>query len=343
MRDTTSTTSGLLLRVGIAAVLVAMVPATAAGQHFWSFKDFPYYEPLTAEPRAARIELTIPAWAKEFPHSEEPGRRFAWQITLGRELPLVGIQSEKLEGRVGRHEWGLGLWTPVSFHMIEDFKDESNPIVDTDYRFGTMVKFQYGLREDLWLGVKFVPWAHESTHLGDEYTIIAQRDLAFERVNPSFEYYEYGVSIEKVFGADRLQLIARHGGINLWGEDGYYSDHLLGQDMPTLTPSRKNFEPSFGFEVRGSEIQRRLFRGRLPFASIDARHKLVYAFHRAPGETEDKQWSLKLAAGLAAPEGKRGIPLKAVYLHFYRGVNPYGQLRAQKDFWTVGVGWIFGI
>lgn len=341
MEQLPPTTRGLTLPIAVAVALVAMVPSGAAGQptlDFWTFKDLPYYEPLTAEPRAARMELTIPAWAKEFPHSGERGTRFAWQITLGRELPILGVRSEKLDGRVGEGEWGLGLWTPVSFHMIEDFKDESAPIVDTDYRFGTMVKFQYGIREDLWLGVKFVPWAHESTHLGDEYTIIAQRTGGFERINPSFEYYEYGISLEKVFGADRLQLIARHGGINLWGEDGYYSDHRLGEDTRTLTPSERNYEPSFGLEVRGRPIWSRHL-----FASVDARHKLVYAFHRAPGEKEEKQWSMKVAAGLATPEGKAGIPLKQVYLHYYRGVNPYGQLRVQKDFWTVGVGWIFGI
>jgi hypothetical protein len=330
-----------VLRLIIAVVLIA-VPSRASGQSqpdVWMFRDLPYYEPLTAEPRAARVELTLPAFSKEFPHSEKPGNRFAWQITLGRELPIIGIRSEKIDGRVGKGEWGLGLWTPVSFHMIEDFKDESAPIVDTDYRFGTMIKFQYGVREDLWLGVRFVPWAHESTHLGDEYTIIAQRrGDAFKRVNPSFEYYEYGVSIEKVFDGDRLHIIARHGGINLWGEDGYYSDRLLGEQTRTLTPSEKNYEPSFGFEVRGRQI-----RSRHPFASVDARHKLVYAFERAAGEAEEKQWSLKFAVGFAAAEGTRGIPLKAVYLHYYRGVNPYGQLRAQKDFWTAGAGFIFGI
>ncbi len=341
MRRPPATTFDLVFPIAIAAVLVAIAPGRASGQprpDVWMFRDLPYYEALTAEPRAARLELTLPSWAKEFPHSQEPGSRFAWQITLGRELPIVGVRSERLDGRVGKGQWGLGLWTPVSFHVIEDFKDESAPIVDTDYRFGGMLKFQYGLRENLWLGVKFVPWAHESTHLGDEYVIIAQRDLAFERVNPSFEYYEYGISIEKVFGADRLHLTVRHGGINLWGEDGYYSDHLLGEETPSLTPSEKNYEPSFGLEVRG-----RQFRSRHLFASVDARHKLVYAFRRTAGEEEEKQWSMKFAAGLAAPEGTRGVPLKAIYLHYYRGVNPYGQLRAQKDFWTVGVGWIFGM
>ena len=49
----------------------------------------------------------------------------------------------------------------------------------------------------------------------------------FERVNPSFEYYEYGVSYERMFGGNMLTL--RHGGIQLHGDDGYYSDHLIGE------------------------------------------------------------------------------------------------------------------
>src|SRR5688572_3322291 len=51
------------------------------------FRDQPFYDPLKAEEHAARIQLLIPAWSDEFPHSETRGSRFAWQITLGRELP----------------------------------------------------------------------------------------------------------------------------------------------------------------------------------------------------------------------------------------------------------------
>ena len=80
--------------------------------------------------------------------------------------------------------------------MIEDFKDDSNPIVDTDYRFGFMTKFQCFCLDTMKLGVRFVPWAHESTHLGDEYTIFAQQNPSFERINVSHEDWEYGVSLE---------------------------------------------------------------------------------------------------------------------------------------------------
>src|SRR5262245_16957886 len=168
----------------VSLTLIAVAhPARAQSLTDHYFRDAPYYEPLLAEPRPARTMLLVPAWSKEFPDSVEKGNRFAWQISLGDELPMVTVSNQQSAGLLEKGKWGLGLWVPVSFHVIEDFKDTSNPIVDTDYRFGFMTKFQYGLRENLRLGVRFVPWAHESTHLGDEYVILASANPSFERVN----------------------------------------------------------------------------------------------------------------------------------------------------------------
>ncbi len=50
--------------------------------------------------------------------------------------------------------------------------------------------------------MRFMPlWNHESTHLGDS-TILASRDPNFERINVSYENWEYGLSVEggPVFG-----------------------------------------------------------------------------------------------------------------------------------------------
>jgi hypothetical protein len=281
----------------------------------WLFSDRAYHEPLTAEPHAARTFILLPGWSDALPHSLEPGSRFAWQITLGREIPIVGWETQAPSpAHMSKGRWGFGLWTPVSFHMIEDFKDESAPIVDTDYRFGSMLKAEYGLSDRTSLNLRFVPWAHESTHLGDEYTIHASRSPSFERVNVSYEYWSYSISVGHRFPASSLDpgaasryvdgsgmITVRHGGLSLWGDDGYYSNHLLGDETPTLTPSTKNYEPSFGAELR------------LP----------VRAGRRS---NEARQWL---------------VSLDLRYLYLYRGVNPYGQLRSQNDYWSAGLGWIF--
>jgi hypothetical protein len=307
------------------------------------FRNLPFYDGLRAEHHAARNKLLIPAWSKEFPHSENAGRRFAWQVALGGEFPIVAFSTSAIDDRMEPGKWGFGLWTPVSFHMIEDFRDDSNPIVDTDYRFGAMLKFQYGLREKLRLGIRYVPWAHESTHLGDEYVIIAQRPTLappFERINVSYEYQEYGVSFE----GDNLfkeedEWTVRHGGIIPWGSDGYYSNHLLGSDDPVLTPSHRNYEPSFGVQYvlppwPGGKSRR-------AYLSLDFRNKLIYNYHQTADTPERRQWSWNLHIGRTLQRNDNKA-LKDYFVEIYRGVNPYGQLRSQAGYWSIGFGWIFG-
>ena len=310
------------------------------GRRTWFLNDRGYYEPLIAEPHAARLFLLFPGWSSEFPHSVNTGNRFAWQVSTGREIPIAGWQSASGTERLEKGQIGFGVWIPIAFHMIEDFKDTSNPIVDTDYRFGFMGKLQYGLGSAWWLGVRFVPWAHESTHLGDEYTLLAQRDPAFERVNVSYEYYEYGFSLEHSFGTNG-RLFVRHGGLTPWGDDGYYSDHLLGETDGTITPSRKNYEPSFGAEIRlPSAINTNGTTRRQWFASLDARHKLAYAYHQRSAADERRHLSWSFAVGQTDTETGTRV-LQAYFVYAYHGVNPYGQLRTQPDHTAVGLGWIF--
>jgi hypothetical protein len=330
-------------RLVFAALLTAAaggsVPAAAQPLSVKLFRDQPYFEPLLAEPRPARTMLLIPAWSKEFPHSVEKGNRFAWHISLGDELPILTASTQSSAGPMEKGRWGAGLWIPISFHVVEDFKDTSNPIVDTDYRFGFMAKVQYGWSGNLRLGIRFVPWAHESTHLGDEYVILAIKDPSFERVNVSYERWEYGISLEGsgLFDTDDNWTI-RHGGLRPWNKDGYYSNHLLGSDLATLTPSIKNYEPSFGFEYRAAE-----WHGRQTYVSADVRHQLVYTYHQTLQNPEQQQWSLNLQVGRAVAIGTTGTPLKQYFVQLYRGVNPYGQLRSQKDYWSAGFGWVFGL
>ena len=314
-------------------VLLIARLANAQGVDAKPFFDAHYYDPLKAEPHAARIKILLPAWSGPFPDSaDNTSSRFAWQVTLGRELPLIAFASEKPNNpRVGAGEFGIGVWTPVAFHMIEDFKDVSNPIVDTDYRFGVMMKAQYGLSDASWLGIRFVPWAHESTHLGDEYVLIASQNPDFERVNVSYEYFEVGVSYETE------SLILRAGALKPWGSDGYYSDHLLGSSEATLTTSEKNLEMSVGIEYRFAEWRKRRF-----YISADTRNKLQYTYHASAANPERRQWSINLQLGRTLEENTGDSPLQDYFVQFYHGVNPYGQLRSQRDYWSAGFGWVFG-
>jgi hypothetical protein len=256
---------------------------------------------------------------------------------MGREIPMIGWEqgAGAFGAPMAKGKVAFGIWLPISFHMIEDFKDESNPIVDTDYRFGVMLKSQIGLTDTSRIGIRFVPWAHESTHLGDEYTILASERPDFERVNVSYEYYEYGVSYEKVFSANGLVKL-RHGGIMLWGPDGYYSDHLL-HSPPTLSVSQKNYEPSVGAEVRLPVATQ---RSRQLFMSVEFRHRLQYSFHHPASGEEMRRPTWTIAIGHAIRE-EQPATFRSLFFYYTHGVNPYGQLREQYPFWASGLGLTF--
>jgi Protein of unknown function (DUF1207) len=276
------------------------------------------------------------AYSKEFQYQVNRGNRRVWDISLGKEIPIVGWESKRSGGNeLEPGAWGAGVWIPVSFHMVEDFKDESNPIINTDYRFGGQVKLQRAFENQRFLGFK-LQVGHESTHLGDEFTLHATTTHAdFERINVSYEYWEYGISWEFLTEAAPLEWKIRHGGIRLFGDDGFYSDHLLEPDGREIAPSRYNFEPSFGVEATPTQG-----RGWHPYGSVDLRLRTVYDYHKPNRETpEDRQWSVSAAVGLrngAFRKTERGIP--DFVFRYYYGVNPNGQFRSDAKYWQVGVG-----
>ena len=96
------------LALFVCLVLTAGVAHAQSTVRTVAFRDEPYYEPLYAEPRAARVMLLIPAWSEAFPQSVEPGSRFAWQIVLGRELPILAVSSQQGDGALLQGKWGIG-------------------------------------------------------------------------------------------------------------------------------------------------------------------------------------------------------------------------------------------
>lgn len=125
------------------------------------------------------MTFAFPMFSDAFEFSQEPGRRVTWDMTIGQEIPIVVIEnftpSTPVSGR-----WGVGLWTAISFHVLEEFKDPSAPIINTDYRFSlATLKFRRvqrsigGLGENHadYLDLKADLYHHESTHLGDEFVL----------------------------------------------------------------------------------------------------------------------------------------------------------------------------
>jgi len=324
--------------VGACVGILVGVVGQAMGDG-WLFQERGYYDALIAEPRAANINVMFVGWSDEVPYAQRPGKRQVWDIGLGKEIPVCGWETASSRDEpLGDGDWGVGLWAPVSFHMMEDFLDVSNPILNTDYRFSVMGKAQAGIGEEAWMGLR-IQVGHESTHLGDEFTHEAVRNRPdFERINVSYEYWELGLSFDKTLAEDH-KVTLRLGGIGLLdNRKGFYSDSLLDESRE-LPRSRKNFEPIAGVEY---ELQRACpVIGWGPFLSVDLRDKTVYDYHKASaGQLEETQLSVNALVGLHRLEtryGEKGSP--EFYVRYYYGVNPHGQFRSQKDYSLVGLGY----
>src|SRR5262245_36278896 len=99
------------------------------------FRHRSFFNPLIADIRAPQIAFNFPAFTDAFPHSVKPGVRRIWDVSVGREVPIMA-RSNFTEGTIGKNCSGWGIWVDLSFHVLEELgKDDSNPIINTDYRF----------------------------------------------------------------------------------------------------------------------------------------------------------------------------------------------------------------
>lgn len=333
----------------------AIVPAN--GQlHPWFLQNRGYFDALLADPRAAQTQVMFPAVSDSFQYAVNARRGLVWDISLGHEVPVLGWEtsrSAKPNG-VPAGAFGFGIWFPISFHMIEDLgKDPSNPILNTDYRFSGMLKAQVGLPDhwagttDSHIGLKF-QFGHESTHIGDEFTINALRlnGNQFLRVNVSYEYYDLGGSFEPNFG--RQQWKFRGGDIWLWHPDkGWYSRDLLQPFGKFIAGSKRNHEPYGGVELF---VEPKNGTGLGFIGSLDVRNRTIYQYNIVPSiaftnKPEPTQVSVNLMGGvrqIRQGPGFLGRIQPTYYLRYYHGVNPNGQFRNQSNYTLFGFGVHFG-
>lgn len=315
------------------ALLFALIALPANGEtKWWRFDDRSYYKPLVAGVREAHLSALFVAVGDpiEFQVSDDDPR-WIWDIDAGGELPIFGWDTgTSTNGRV--RKFGIGVWIPIDFHMIEDLSDDSRPIVNNDYRFGGMLKAQYGLANGQWLAAR-LHFGHESTHLGDEFTIVGQREFptTFERVNVSWEYLDIGLLYER---SDGSRMSSIRGGITANVDDTYYTTEdgsLTESPRGPVTPSKNRVDPYAGFEITWDEV----IGNWDIYASGELRWRTVYDYHKEdPDVSEDRQASVNLIVGTKVNGPNKASP----FLRFYRGVNPHGQFRNQKDYTEIGLG-----
>jgi hypothetical protein len=321
--------------------ITALLVATPASAQTWLFEGRRYQEPLIAgvrEPHVSALGLASASRMAFQVQGDDPRR--VWDIDLGVELPIVGWESRRsVNGRVPQGAFGIGFWFPIDFHMIEDFVDDSAPIINTDYRFGGMIKLQYGLGAERWLGLRMFV-GHESTHLGDEFSIVGQRTypMTFERINVSWEFLDLTALYEAV---RESMFYSVRGGVTYSLKDSYYQTDaasITQSPIGPVTPSKSRIDPYLGIEAEWEEMIR-LGTGWGPHASVEIRWRSIYDYHRASADMrEERQASFNIIAGIRQTGTGGALGRASPFLRYYHGVNPHGQFRNQRDFRVYGVG-----
>ncbi|HVZ38168.1 MAG TPA: DUF1207 domain-containing protein [Candidatus Kapabacteria bacterium] len=325
----------------LALPILLLGAGNASSQHVWFLENRTYFDPVIAETRAATVKACL-GLLGEYPYAEQPGERLGMDLSVGKEIGFIGLETAAPTGPPAAGEWGAGIWLPVSFHMLWDLRDRSQPIINNDYRFGAMIKGVYGITNSSRIALRLVPWAHESTHLGDEVVLSARRRLGrgFERINVSYEFWEAALSYEGDGCASegspgRYKLRAGFTGLHT-GYGYYYADPLE-VNGAVITPSAARGEPFAELEwVLPTEV----FAGWQPIISLDARNRIIYDYHKAdPAQPEQRKVSIDAALGITRTQTMFGSTGNAsLYLRLYRGVNPHGQLRSQSSFFITALG-----
>ncbi len=317
--------------------LVGLLPRGAEAQKTkWLFDQRAYFDPLRADPRAAQISVLF-AGSDEFEFQAQPGRKLVWDISLGSEIPLFGIESEpSAEDELTEGGWGIGLWLPIHWHMIENLADTTRPIINTDYRFSLLGKATYR-KSPISSWALRLGFGHESTHLGDEFSLAArERFPNFRRINVSYEGWDLGVGYRRMLSEMPLFGISE-ATFQLSGyyphSPSYYTGDLRETGGQVITESNRKFEWGLGAQIVPEGRWR-------PWISVEGGPRILYDYDRASADiAEELRWSFNLMVGVRTSDAEYPDhgPVE-LYARLYRGVNPNGQFRNQPDYMIFGAG-----
>lgn len=281
-----------------------------------------------------KIEIGVGQNYPEYDVSDDNKAYKVFQNThLGLQIPVV-LSKETRSGI----QWAASI--PVSIHVWWDiFESTTSPILDTDYRFSAMhfnlIKRFSDNAPIRNVSLMVSPYSHESTHIGDELTLYrTQTELGLKRVNVSYEYAEFSVTLNDPDKEETTTQSWRAGLMyRLNGDDGWYSIRPAEGDTTLVRAVSRKWEAYLQYNlirVNGFLASTKVNN----VLSLEIRNRVRYGyplFVREANEwsaltiDEGSLWSFNAYYGWRVHHGE-GIPV-GFYLHAYVGGNPYGQFR----------------
>ena len=235
-----------------------------ANQYGW-FVPIKFARPFVAEMESplSRVEEGFGRAKEEYTHTDRWGTKMApyLNVTVGTFIPIWSMELKK--------GWSIGIDIPIAFHLWLDLETISAPVLNTDYRFAVgqikaLKVFDYRNKYLKNLSIRFAPYNHESTHIGDELTV-SRRDAGFPitRVNVSYEYSELAVCLNDPNGTRRDNMALKFGVMarnnfakswfKIYANEG---DTIYNRNMTNIFEFYINYEwqRSTGFATRNNMI-----------------------------------------------------------------------------------------
>ena len=271
------------------------------------------------------------------------------ETSIGFNIPILTKRSR-------RKGTQFSLSVPVSASILFDFlEEETSPIINTDYRFG-IIELNYNKEMNSeWvrnIGIKWIPLFHESTHIGDELTVVrAQDSLGITRINVTYEATDISVQIND----PKDRVITNHsfklgGRFLLNPNKGYYSVSELEADTNLVEDSKRFFEPYLQWQYQKRKgfftSDRVMF---IASASLNYRVRFGYPFYTEdadgnPIQNDNRERykpSLNVLAGWRFKKTPDALSKLGAYARFYSGVNYHGQFRNGPTFQFFGFSIIY--
>ncbi|MBN2667681.1 MAG: DUF1207 domain-containing protein [Bacteroidales bacterium] len=324
---------------------------------FWNgfFKDIEYSKPFISELHSIvnRIEMGY--------HEEYGPYKLSNSFQLYKR-PMVELHLG-FDASLYRYDWGknwsVGLSLPVSMHVLEDMWEPiTAAVIDVDYRFGSpkikAIKSFSNSKLIKNVSVMWLPLFHECTHLGDELVLaVAAIGYPLKRVNVSYEYTELQMTINDPNGSIENNHALRIGGRYRVSNRGYgwfsTESFAIDSSIVELTESTHRFEWNIEYQWQRSKgFLASKYAVNYFSLDVSSRVKLglpVFLNDNGVWLAKDKEEKNVVTFNAFLGWQFRGSIPKSrslgLYLHVYKGINYWGQLRNQGNYGYYGIALIY--
>jgi hypothetical protein len=317
------------------ALILLVTQAKAENFHFFKYQSFG--KAFISDIYSSHIKIQsgfINDLGEHYYKANYKKRPF-FEAQMGGDISLISYYKNFEGGRLKCASVGM-----ASFNLLLDaLETTTSMVINTDYWMGLELRCllyhhsieKTGLRN---IGLVLVPLYHESTHVGDEYTIEGlQKSDEFYRVNVSYEAWKLSLIINDPDTLKGNILSARIGIQSVWfAKDGYYQYDILETSGQELLPSQRIF--SYWVQLNWRRTQGLVASKEIhQINSLEIHNRVKFGYF--PDDPERRVWNFNAYLGWEyQSDNERKV---GAYLHAYYGINPHGQFRYIDNFYFLGL------